>query len=433
MDANTHPCVVLSIFEDLLRTQVKEIYGFPTSMDSVAYVEFESEEDAADAVLKYSNKPFGWNEQKVRLELILPQDMEQCNHDDVWATSKEHDRECRLSIFLREKDQRALKSDTVLISGLNQHHELVHLQAMLGEKRTKGRGVNIYDDELAEPEDIWDAICTPDGSRGTALIRFHDGCAPDYIEEWNGKYFKNNTIYLKCVPDAEYDAIVPKKHDKQANKQLNQEANQRINPNPQGKLHMGNLPQGADVDFVRRVLYRYKIDDKTFFMGKNAVVYLNATDLQDILTRFPNGIRFEGRKISLSEWVGKGKKGNNTNRGPSPRPVPTGRSNNSAADLSTRVGNLNLGSRSTNWRSRTPSRNREPSGNLVVRNLDYKATEQDVRQLFSGFTVLRLTMKKGFAFVDVAGQDEVERAIRELNEKHVHARKVSIEVARSKN
>lgn len=417
LDNNTEPAVVLTMFDLPLREKVKEIYGTGHVESPLAFVEFESEEDAAIAVLEYSNKAFGWNRQKARLERIDEQDIQQCSHDGPFDR-KYHDKKCRLSIFLREQEEEsAFQSMTVLVSGLNQSHELKHLREMLGPQRDERMDLDEMEFELV---DFWDTYISD--YRGTALVRFHDASLAGVVaivKEWNGTYFKNNTVYMKCVPDSEYDKVSKKKDGPGASLT--------------GRVHMNNLPPGADLDYIRRVLHKYEIGDQSFIMGgKTAVLYLEATDAKDILTRFPDGIRFQGRKHFFSEWVG-GKKG----KGIRGAPARSMQSPSPGDGLTEKVAGLNLGSnlgpQSSNWRSRAPPNNRTPQNvnQVIVRNLAFTASEQDIRQLFGeAYTITRIAQKKGFAFVTLGSQEQALKAIRELHGHHVLGRKAIVEAVR---
>ena len=201
---------------------------------------------------------------------------------------------------------------------------------------------------------------------------------------------------------------------------------------------MNNLPQGAGIDYIRSVLHKYKVGDQTFLMGaRSAVVYLEMIDMNDVLSRYPHGLRYQGSKHYFSEWVG-GKKGKGARAGPPPRSAPPAQPNSlDTTDLSKQVAGLSLGSdlgpRSDNWRSRTPSRNVGPEGStqVVVRNLAYTATEQDIRQLLGKMSITRIAQKKGFAFVTLSTPEQAQKAIRQLSGRQVLGRKVSVEAVRA--
>jgi cold-inducible RNA-binding protein len=79
------------------------------------------------------------------------------------------------------------------------------------------------------------------------------------------------------------------------------------------------------------------------------------------------------------------------------------------------------------------------SKQLYVGNLSYRLTNQDLEQLFSSFgTVLyakviidKMTGRsKGFAFVEMASDQEAETAIQNLNGKDVEGRALTVNEAR---
>jgi RNA recognition motif-containing protein len=76
---------------------------------------------------------------------------------------------------------------------------------------------------------------------------------------------------------------------------------------------------------------------------------------------------------------------------------------------------------------------------LYVGNLSYSTTEEDLQNLFSqAGTVTSVTLikdrdsgrSKGFAFVEMSNQTEVEKAIQMLNGKSVDDRELTVNVAR---
>jgi RNA recognition motif-containing protein len=76
---------------------------------------------------------------------------------------------------------------------------------------------------------------------------------------------------------------------------------------------------------------------------------------------------------------------------------------------------------------------------LYVGNMSYEMTEDGIREVFSGIgqidSVSLITDRhtgrsKGFAFVEMANDDEAKKAIEELNGKDVDGRALSVSVAR---
>lgn len=76
---------------------------------------------------------------------------------------------------------------------------------------------------------------------------------------------------------------------------------------------------------------------------------------------------------------------------------------------------------------------------LYVGNLAYEVTDDDLRELFSGVGEVRSAKvildrftgrSKGFGFVEMANEEDVERAIEELNEHSLHNRNLRVDRAR---
>lgn len=76
---------------------------------------------------------------------------------------------------------------------------------------------------------------------------------------------------------------------------------------------------------------------------------------------------------------------------------------------------------------------------LFVGNLSYQTTEDDLRQLFAGVAnVTSVTVvteretgrSKGFGFVEMATQEDAQKAIGELNGQSLHNRTIRVDLAR---
>ncbi|MEP6682787.1 MAG: RNA-binding protein [Parafilimonas sp.] len=79
--------------------------------------------------------------------------------------------------------------------------------------------------------------------------------------------------------------------------------------------------------------------------------------------------------------------------------------------------------------------------NLYVSNLSFHTSETDLESLFSKIgkvTSVKIIMdretnrSRGFAFVEMASEDEGKKAIEELNGKEIEGRQLSVAVAREK-
>jgi len=77
--------------------------------------------------------------------------------------------------------------------------------------------------------------------------------------------------------------------------------------------------------------------------------------------------------------------------------------------------------------------------NIYLGNLSYSATENSIRDLFEGYgsvtTVKIVTDKftgssRGFGFVEMANDDEAQKAIAELNGKEFEGRKIVVNESR---
>jgi cold-inducible RNA-binding protein len=79
--------------------------------------------------------------------------------------------------------------------------------------------------------------------------------------------------------------------------------------------------------------------------------------------------------------------------------------------------------------------------NIYVGNLDFSTTDQDVRALFEPFgqvdnvNLIRDQFSgqpRGFGFVEMANDEEADKAIQQLNGQHVGNRNITVNEARPK-
>lgn len=73
---------------------------------------------------------------------------------------------------------------------------------------------------------------------------------------------------------------------------------------------------------------------------------------------------------------------------------------------------------------------------LYVGNLDYSATSEDVKELFSAYgevVEIRVIERKGFGFVEMGSQSEAEMAKEKLNGSNFKGRSLRVNEAFSDN
>lgn len=193
---------------------------------------------------------------------------------------------------------------------------------------------------------------------------------------------------------------------------------------------MSNVPRGSNSEYIRRVFSRYEIEDVNFHpKGGCAISFLAVNDPADILEKFSNGIWFEKRKLWVNEF--QGKKGKNKRplaRAPTPAPAATPAPVSiNTDDLTAKAAAMSLGN-SAIIITKPTTRQTE----VIVKNLNYQATEQGIKHLFNNFKLSKVNLKHGCAFVGLESQDEAQRAVNQLNERKVLGRKVFVELTRPK-
>ncbi len=77
--------------------------------------------------------------------------------------------------------------------------------------------------------------------------------------------------------------------------------------------------------------------------------------------------------------------------------------------------------------------------NIYVGNLSYQATDDDLRQAFEEYGAVESVniimdretgRSRGFAFVEMANEEEAKKAIEELNQQEIAGRSVTVNEAR---
>ncbi len=80
--------------------------------------------------------------------------------------------------------------------------------------------------------------------------------------------------------------------------------------------------------------------------------------------------------------------------------------------------------------------------NIYIGNMSYNTTEENLRQAFEGFgevSTINIIMDrdsgrpKGFAFIEMPGQDEAVAAISGLNGQEMNGRAINVNEAKPKN
>ncbi|GIY87284.1 RNA-binding protein 28 [Caerostris extrusa] len=70
---------------------------------------------------------------------------------------------------------------------------------------------------------------------------------------------------------------------------------------------------------------------------------------------------------------------------------------------------------------------------LIIRNLSFKASEEDLKEIFSKYGNVIDGKKRGFAFIEFEDTKSLIQAMKNMNYKEIHGRKVAIDFAIDKN
>ncbi|KAF2874666.1 hypothetical protein BDV95DRAFT_665395 [Massariosphaeria phaeospora] len=184
---HSEPAYVVKLFcdiSDVAESKIKEVLCPRPNFCGKAYVIFETVADAQAAVELYDNEFYGPPGQPRRTHLQLCATPPPPSKIAGWL---------RLSDYLGEKAA-AVTSSTVLVTQLPRNHALRNLQEMFGDI-----------------EDTMDWDCAEDApgvlnyrvvEPGVGLVQFNTpGVAAKAVDMYDGEYWKNCTIYVKCVED----------------------------------------------------------------------------------------------------------------------------------------------------------------------------------------------------------------------------------------
>jgi hypothetical protein len=150
----------------------------------------------------------------------------------------------------------------------------------------------LLESDYYDEEDIAIKRLHPD-QPGSAYIRFknHD-TANAFIGQWNGNYWKNNTVYAKYVPDTDLDSII----DTSTKRNV-----------PTIKLFVSNLQPGFDKAYLQNAFKPTQLQDISIpaKCGTFAFVFVPEDKVVNTLRTFPKF--YNRRKIFAS--IANGQKG----------------------------------------------------------------------------------------------------------------------------
>ena len=363
----TKSSVILATFN---KHAIKEIY---TNKDggTVAWVAFETPEAAWKFTEEYDGYQFGPCGQKMLTNMSTEAEIP--DH----ATNL-------LSKFLHERENQIM-SHTVKITGLPQNKTLRNLNELLEPfigDHFSWEQINAGLSDYHEPINILE-YKSPDS--GIGLVRVAEPhMAKDVVWRTAGIYWKNETLGAMCVPDEEMDELLVNKSEGEAK---------------DVKLFLTGIPPNTSSTEVLNILKDYPIRDihKPSGGKQFCFVFVAQADANKILSHFDGGFRYRGRniRISLSD-----KNKNKANVLPASKP-------------------------------RVLAAPKKTMTDHKVNNLPYGVAESNIRTVFEGFTVYKVVVKEGHAFVGIT-TDELDLALNELPGKQVGDRKINVRVSERK-
>ncbi|CAI6337255.1 unnamed protein product [Periconia digitata] len=406
LDANSGAATVYELFARDDDTDFHYGKGlldiFPAGNKAIAV--FKNEEIAQKAIEKFHGTQFGWQTKRVELWFIGSKDLPESDEEYYGPD---------LSTFLHdEKESRKVKSQTVLLTHLSNHPEK-WLNLLLEKTISYVQRADPYAEDSDDEE--FDFDCTSsfvvDSEAGMILAKFnHRDHADNFVETWNGRYFKSRTIYATKVLDKEIDELI-EEHER---------AKQKRAAKPKGGLFLRPIHYDVTKEDVISLFPNYQIHDVHFPpRGGSAIVFLGAEDAEEIATKFRSSLRLKDRIIAVSLFDFDKKNMRQNPREPSP----------SVDSLTQQASGLQI---SNAGGKRGNSRGRPKTFDVVLKNLHFEATEEDIRDLFSGFDVQRVSFARpGLGFVALPTVEKQQRAIN-LSGQKILGRKVIVEPVRDK-
>ncbi|KAJ4356486.1 uncharacterized protein N0V89_004520 [Didymosphaeria variabile] len=260
------------------------------------------------------------------------------------------------------------------------------------------------------------------------LVRFVDvDSAKNIVLEYNGTYYKNETIYATCVDDKALDDIVEEREQAKLN-------------NTTAKLFIGAVKPGASTEDVRKMFAPHVPKDIQMQPGKSfAFVFMHEDAAAKFMAAYPNGKKHGGWnyrvKYANDKKGGKGKRVPAASVGefmatPASGPIDTetyGGYSSIPVKVEAPVKKVAL-----------PKPAPAPApvqGPVMVRvnGLAYAATEDQVRKVFENakFQVEEVVLHNSIAsdihaVVKLASHEEAERALSVLNGRKILKRKIEV-------
>ncbi|KAB2099124.1 hypothetical protein AG0111_0g12644 [Alternaria gaisen] len=387
----TEPYVMLVEINGLLMDDIDDIYTLPGGSD-IALIVFKKHEVAkkfADDSDNYHSKVGKFAGRKLGIYLRDEPEAELLNG----FTN-------RLSDFLHAFDNQIL-SRTVEITGFPRRHTLSNLHQLLepiwedddlieGENNlilAQGGKLDPNDYHCIEPLGI---IHVKSPRPGVGLVQLKDSSSARHIVHvFACTYWKNATLNARCVPDEEIEDLLIKRSSQEDGALFGKDV----------MLFVTGIEAGTSPKEVQEIFKEFPIRDVNMPPGDETFcfVFFKQPEANAVLARFGNGVQWKGRTIRVS-MSNKEKKTKNKNKSA-------------------------LGAVSA-----PPAALPQDMTDLKLNNLPNGVADSSVRIIFEGFTVSKVIVKQGYAFVGIA-TSEIGRAIEELSGKMVGGLKISVKVS----
>ncbi|KAI4911161.1 hypothetical protein J4E85_011299 [Alternaria conjuncta] len=281
-----------------------------------------------------------------------------------------------------------IDSRTVEITGLPAKHTLSDMNKLLESVRDQyleatkqNQHLNPTDYGYYEPINILQ-VKTPDPGVGLLQLA-QPWMAVAIVQQYAGTYWKNATLNARCVPDEEMEKLL-------------------VNEPSAGdvSLFVRGVKVGTSSKEVREIFKDFPVTDVNVLPGKTfCFVTVQQAHANSILTRFKDGVKWQGRtiKVDLSDKDKRKKKAEFGSTIATPTPAPAFLPSTDITDLK-------------------------------LENLPYDVTNYQIRTIFEAFTVYKVVIMQGYAFVGIP-TGAVGRALDMLNDTMIGASYIKAKVA----
>jgi hypothetical protein len=398
-----------------------ELYGNMADKTSTMYCFVDSPANAKRLVEYWNGQRYGMSHLSMKMIAeIVP--MTEAPGDSAVM---------RLSDFFRAKEAMS-STKTVRFDQLPYAHRTKTIRELFESSRY----ATVFDEEDYDREEKYSSDYIQyihECEDGGVLVRFKDSVsARQIVNEYNGTYYKNATIYLTCVDDKELDGIMEERAQAKAN-------------NKTRALFIGAVKPGASTEDVRKMFAPHVPQDVQMQPGKRfAFVFMHEDAAAKFMAdNWDSEQRKTWKKHGGWKYIVKyanDKKGGGKRAASAPPKEFKATPASGPIDTETYSGYSNFPAKIAAPVKEVKAALPKPSpahvqgpAKVRVAGLAYAATEDHIRRVFENakFEVEEVVLNNSIArdihaVVKLVSQAEAERAISTLNGRKILKRGIAV-------